>query len=279
MFKFFKNKTKDKFYEIGKYTATLPHNHSLPRFQKEFKLYDRQLPRIAAIVEKYNPNTIILDIGANVGDSALAIRSACNLTIWCVEGEKYYLKYLKKNLGAFRNDISIYEFFLGSKRDLIRIDVQNNGTTARIKNSDSGQYIQVCHPSEIYEQELNSNLANPGRKNISFIKIDTDGFDFSILTGFLPYIEKNSPELYFEYEVNDKKTHNESIEIISKLCDLGYEFVIFDNFGNLMRTADNVDAFIEINKYLISCKENGGGIYYCDVLASKNSAIIKEASE
>ena len=63
-------KKPDIQYTIGNISISLPHNHPLPSYQKAFLLYNKAVGIIAQIIEKENSNAIIIDIGANIGDTA-----------------------------------------------------------------------------------------------------------------------------------------------------------------------------------------------------------------
>jgi len=89
--------SKDREYLIGEYYITLPACHKLDFYQREFKNYDKKLPIIAALVSNKYHDAVIVDIGANVGDTAAAIRTAVSSPIICVEGNSDFLKYLNKN--------------------------------------------------------------------------------------------------------------------------------------------------------------------------------------
>jgi hypothetical protein len=68
---------------------SLPPDHGLPKFQAEHVMYDRFLPELARCLEG-GANTTIIDVGANVGDTALAMVSHCKPRILCVDGFSEY---------------------------------------------------------------------------------------------------------------------------------------------------------------------------------------------
>jgi len=65
-----RNSDKPDKYKIGIYEIEIPTNFTLPDNQKYFKLYDRFLPVLA---KNISSDKIIIDVGANIGDTAIAI--------------------------------------------------------------------------------------------------------------------------------------------------------------------------------------------------------------
>ena len=74
-------------YRVGAVELELPLSHELPFYQHDHPRYDRQLGAIAA--ELGGP---VVDIGANVGDTAAAIRAESDVPILCVEGDARVLR-------------------------------------------------------------------------------------------------------------------------------------------------------------------------------------------
>ena len=83
------------------------------------------------------------------------------------------------------------------------------------------------------------------------------------------------PIVYFEYDVIFDQANGEAdgLKTVQRLFELGYHFIVYDNFGNKMGSIseDIVKRFNEINQYLKSCKLNYGGICYVDVCAVHTS--------
>jgi hypothetical protein len=57
-------------HKIGATTIELPFSHRLPLYQSWFPTYDRALPRLAERISARYPESPIIDVGANVGDTA-----------------------------------------------------------------------------------------------------------------------------------------------------------------------------------------------------------------
>ena len=79
-------------YRIGSVELELPLSHELPFYRHDHPRYDRQLGAIAA--ELGGP---VVDVGANVGDTAAAIRAESGVPILCVEGDPRFFALLERN--------------------------------------------------------------------------------------------------------------------------------------------------------------------------------------
>jgi predicted RNA methylase len=99
---------KDIHYKIENFSVLLPNNHKLPEYQLTYKNYDKKLRLITENTNNDQEKNVIIDIGANVGDSAAYIRSFTNSHIYCIEGDLYYLNYLRKNITSIPNATIIY---------------------------------------------------------------------------------------------------------------------------------------------------------------------------
>lgn len=204
------------------------------------------------------------------------IRSYSDASIICIEGEEFYLNYLTKNAKIIPGLIVVNSFVSGIGEQLSGKIIKQKGT-ARIvipqEELTDSSLIKTRRLVQILEDE-HVNI-----KDVQFIKIDTDGYDFNILLGNKEMIALNKPDLYFEYDI--LFTENDiggSLDVIMFLEELGYCFVIYDNFGNLLQHigANSKNLFTGYNHYLKSCKNFGGGINYFDIFATTDISICED---
>ncbi|KAA6302260.1 MAG: hypothetical protein EZS26_001620 [Candidatus Ordinivivax streblomastigis] len=272
------SKKKESQYIIGNYTITVPFDHKLPEYQRWFKNYDKKIKNIIQSIDSYEnkDGKVIVDIGANIGDTATYIRSFTDAKIICVEGDNYYLEFLKKNIAQLP-DIEIFPVFVQGRNEDGKYSLTRNNGTASLKEADEKS-------TEIVFETLNSILEKNdiSLSSVEFLKIDTDGFDFDILLANESLIRRFNPNVYFEYDINyNENGIYDSIEVIKLFESLGYNFIVYDNFGNLLMIIDNncISRFVELNHYLQSCKIYNGGIPYLDVFATVNKDVIKNIWE
>lgn len=261
-------------YPIGNFELKLPAYHTLPGFQRKNKMYDKQIGAIAKVVAKHKPDSFVLDIGANVGDTAAEIRSATALPIVCIEGNEAFLAYLRPN-AAKVGGCTLIEQFVGTDADDDQsYKVVNYGGTAKVVETKESDV-------KVHSLEVLLEQAKLDKSKLSLFKTDTDGFDFRILNANLRLINEIKPVIFTEYDFTfNKPDETEAIALISKLTDIGYHYLVYDNFGNFMQSikANHLEAFEHLHLYLKSNKRYGGGLFYYDVLAvhERDKAIFEE---
>jgi glycogen(starch) synthase len=258
-----------KTHAIGRYSLALPLNHQLDAYQKTWKRYDTALGYIAQIVFQKYPHAAAIDIGANVGDSAGLIRNYAEVPILCVEGNPEFVSYLEQNAEQI-GGVAIAPWFVGKDGDTVAAEqIRSQAGTAMIINAvatEGDRLIQVKSLKTLLEEY-------PTFENFKLLKLDTDGFDFSIIQDSAEIIAENLPILYFEYDIHSGENSKvESLETLKLLSKIGYEyFAVYDNFGNYLISLSSQDheRFIDLNAYLESNYTKSGTIvvYYFDICA------------
>ena len=169
----------------------------------DFQIYSRENEQITASIEYFsnfwewdhmehfskhiNPTGVILDIGANIGNHCLMFRkyypSSKKLAF---EPLQYNWEVLQKNVSTQPN-IDTFKVSLSDKLGILKInnDFQDfNSGAASV--SDRGESV-VCIPLDYLELE-----------DISFMKIDVEGWEPYVIRGAIRTIEKNKPAIWLE---------------------------------------------------------------------------------
>ncbi|NHA01515.1 hypothetical protein G5V59_21605 [Nocardioides sp. W3-2-3] len=81
----------------------LPRGHALPYFTHPGSVYFDNLVALAKSLARSEGEVTLLDIGANVGDTALVVLDAAPGRAVCVEPDPHWLDYLQANVGAMAN--------------------------------------------------------------------------------------------------------------------------------------------------------------------------------
>src|SRR6478609_8505601 len=77
----------------------LPWSHRLPDYAERFPAYGQNLVAVAEAVARDEVGPFVMvDVGANVGDSALQVLAKVDARVLCVEGDEYWLDYLHRNV-------------------------------------------------------------------------------------------------------------------------------------------------------------------------------------
>lgn len=270
----FKAKKKTD-YQIGNFTISIPPNFALPKYQSTLKLYDRFLPVLAS---KLNSNSgLIVDIGANIGDTTIAMLQYCKNPFLCVEPSQVFLPYLEENLNRLPSEevkrISVVKKLIGTG-SLSGELVYNGLGTATVNILDGTNSNTHTRLDDIISNAL----------KVILLKVDTDGFDFDVLKSAEKTLRSDEPILYWENEISEDFQFSGFAELYSLLTQLGYRYIyVFDNFGNLMLEESSFEAVKNINTYIYSMKKKvcTRTIYYTDILAvtEKRHNVVKQAIE
>jgi hypothetical protein len=100
---------------VGDFTIALPDKHPLIDWQRSQPYRDQHIGISAGLFGRKYPRAALIDIGANVGDSAARMASHCRNDLILIEPSPLYLKYLKKNAALFHNKTMIEEVLIGGE--------------------------------------------------------------------------------------------------------------------------------------------------------------------
>jgi FkbM family methyltransferase len=246
-------------YELGGSEILLPLGHDLPLIRSMFPQYSTNIGRLCSYVSDKYPGLHVIDIGANVGDTAAIVREFSQCPILCVEGDEYYFNILSENIRRAKlQSVKTARAFVATY-------------TGEIK----GQLVSVAGTAHFVETEASSmkgiRLSRllddfPEFQSPKLLKIDTDGFDCSILRSELDWLGKQKPIIFFEYDPFFFRDQTyDGARIFEDLSAVGYTFaVIYDNFGDYLISVDlqrDVHILADLQNYYVGRK----GLQYVDV--------------
>lgn len=174
-----------KLYPFGRFSLAIPDDHKLSEIHRTHPFYDR-LSYMALAELLQSAEGAIVDIGANIGDSAAQFRTVCDLPIVCVEGAEEFIACLRYNAPRLGDGVTLVERFVapaGAHDGGLRY-VAEAGTgflepcQAGDQPIEEARYIAVGELLEIARAAANG--AEP-----AFIKVDTDGMDAGIVDELL----------------------------------------------------------------------------------------------
>lgn len=180
---------------------------------------------------------LVIDIGANIGDTTvpMGIAAGKNGLTLGFEPNPYIFKILDKNASLnkentniipYLNAITVHEaefFYLSSEASF-----SNGYISPIVDKSKHGKFIfdqkvKGIVLSELLEKEYKHKL-----DRLSFIKVDTEGYDKEILKSISNILCKYKPSIVAEiYPFN---TDEEKMELFQVLKKLNYQIFKFDDF-------------------------------------------------
>ncbi|WP_312089881.1 FkbM family methyltransferase [Chryseobacterium sp.] len=262
-------------YKIGKYKIFPKNNHMIEKYQAQFPLYDRFLPYFCSSLEG-----LIIDIGANIGDTSIAIFSQNeDCFIVGVEPDEVFFKDCIENieLNNLKNRFLGIQKFISTEKGAFVIEKDKTSSTGSINKSE----YQIEN-NTISFSELLQLVPSEISQHFDMLKIDTDGYDWDIINSFVDSNKtKEIPRfIFFEMQTflnNDvnktnqrEEMNNNYIFAIKKLIEKGFtHFSLFDNFGTYLLTTTNIEDIFKLNEYVIRSQVSNhySTIFYFDVLA------------
>lgn len=181
--------------------------------------------------EKYiKPNDVIIDVGANLGFTTILFSKLVGPNGKVISFEPsptIHPKLLKTiHMNSLQNVSTIYGG-CGTEEgelELCRIDGSSGNASLRVRQENALL-------EKIKIRPLDDWLASEKNK-ISFLKIDTEGFEAEVLKGAHRILSQDRPIIYIELTEDFKDSSLESVEILKSY---GYELPDFkgiDSCGN-----------------------------------------------
>ena len=245
-------------YRLGDVRLQLPLSHDLPLYRRSLPHYSLNLGRIAwQVNEKYRDLTMI-DVGANVGDSAAIVRMHCDIPILCIEGEERFFRYLAANAHALRG-LEIECAFIGAEGDKpVGVEMER-GTARVVLGPEATVGLTMRTLSEVVQR-------HPRFAAAKLLKIDAEGFDCKIISSESKLLSLTRPILFFEYQpVLSQRAHYDSFLVFSKLLSMGYSRqIVYEATGEYRMEVDldNNRALEDLHHYYGTTKRG-----YCDLVA------------
>lgn len=241
----------------------MPMYHNLPINVSRFKFYDTAITRVSDFLRQGKNNITYIDVGANIGDTILAINPTKKDIIIGVEPSSEFDKYLKKNLKEFSN-VVIENVICSSSSKEEKIKMVQIDGTAHIVEDDE---------SEIVRKDTLDNLVKKNNlKKVDFIKVDTDGHDFEVLKGSRTTIKKYRPAIFFECDMDENENYVKDIfGLFDFLVSCGYKsLIMYDNYGYLFGKFNLKDKETLENFFFY---QQNSDFYYFDILVMEEESL------
>ena len=263
-----------KKYILDGFSIKLNDEHMLPVYQHQLPMYDRFVPFLGMLANMSadgSGQSLILDIGANVGDTVAGFIKHTNARAICVEPTEEFFNLCKENVAGFGEQyskrITLVQAYISSNMEKSYASKVSKGTASMMESNSGGAPTYTI-------PYLMKKLGEP-LERLSVVKVDTDGYDAKCISSFEETLKKISPILYWENQIENDEQLINYIQLVDYLYSCGYRaFYVFDNFGNYICKVD-ADGMKNFNDYLAHILHGASArtFFYVDVLAAKPNRI------
>lgn len=222
------------------------------RYTRLYPTYNT--PLVAAVKLASTPaKSIVVDVGAAIGDTALLIAEECGGLLSeyiCIEGDPVFFSMLQVNIAELDRFRAI-EALLGDDQEHGRTLVRTHQGTA----SPQGSEVVTIRLDALVEAA-------------DVIKIDTDGFDGRVLSGARGLLERSDPVIIFEWHpILMDATGSDAHEPFVVLEESGYSSLLwFSKTGEFSHQTDAIEREA-IDAAAAACRQNPSADMHFDIVA------------
>jgi FkbM family methyltransferase len=265
------------------HTLLMPSEHPLPMTLQAFPQCNRSLglavEAIGAIHANNSPITVI-DVGANIGETVAIIEQrmpgACSYL--CIEADENIAELCRLNY-AGNHRIEVKQCFIGEDEGSLVWLEDDGRANSSTKLATEPHVRDETSFDRLVRLDTVAHSFAETHGHLSLIKVDTEGYDFSVLRSSSGLLSKYRPKLYFEWFPKLLTGLNEEVwggfEFLEKF---GYRhFVFFTSQGNFYCEISDPDRFFLSS--LARVTEREGAFEYFDVFASTSEEVCNELTE
>jgi FkbM family methyltransferase len=275
-----KNHTVDG-YLYGR-SMRMPAEHPLPAVLHRFPQYNRPLAmaiKAIASPSSGSPNLTVVDVGANIGETVAVIEQLVpDVSYLCIEADDDIARICRFNHRG-NPRVQIEQCYIGENAGslvMLQDDGRANPTTKLI---DQANFDESSNYGRLVRLDTVAGPFADAHHGLSLIKVDTEGYDFSVLRSGPRLIERYRPALYFEWFPDLLTDLQEEVwNGFDYLEGFGYlHFVFFSSQGDYYCHLSRPDHFVL--KSLASTASQNKSLLYFDVFASTEAAVCQRLVE
>jgi FkbM family methyltransferase len=210
----------------------MPWSHRLPDYAAATPAYGQNIVRLAELLAVPDAPLRMLDVGANIGDTALQVLERVDARVLCVEGDPYWLRWLVANTGTHPH-VTVVPGLLQVGPDTPATTPRRRSGTTRFVSGDADGSAGTLSVEELQRR-------HPELERVRLVKSDTDGYDVVLVPGLAAGRADRRPVLFFEYDLGlSLAAGNDPGRVWPELADLGYDAVsVWDNLGEPVAALD-----------------------------------------
>ena len=171
-------KTSDPLvmWELNGRKLRLRLSHQLPFYRREFPTYSANLERLARTLHQVHKRLVMIDAGANIGDSVALAGIGPDDACLLIEGEPDYLELLRENTADLPGAVCLGAM-LSDQPGSADVHLISTGGTAQLVAADAHTHSTPLVTLDTVVQQ------HPSFQEAHLLKIDVDGYDFRVMRG------------------------------------------------------------------------------------------------
>ena len=248
---------------VGNFDITIPSSNPLYHQYRDNPDYTAELGRIAAHVHAKYPGMICVDVGANVGDTAAIIRSACPAPIVCIEGDQLAAEILVKN-AELMGGLDVKQVYLSDSSGTQQVTISKQGWNSTLVPTDDTAFMD-----SVTFLTLDEALGEIDLQTVKLLKVDAEGYDPRVLRGSRSVLETGRPVVLFEYNrENLWDLGEDGLRVFDNFRALGYKSALFwEARGRFMLHAmlDDTSMIEDLHHYVDRQGQPLASVPYLDV--------------
>lgn len=266
---------------IGDVAIRLHPESRLIQFMHRHPQYDRFMPQLASLLED---RALIVDVGANVGDTIAAVISRCpTAQILGVDADSEIFELLRDNVTEIERvypEANIQTLLCLVGDNLHGSMKQTNGTSMLLEGvvADSSRELRSQSLDDVvrdWKEAAQSTLP------VRVLKTDVDGYDYNVLLSGAEVLRSDKPIVFYESQTNRRSDVGSYLDLYDAMISYGYKyFYAFDNFGGYMMRLTR-ESYRDAMLYIHRQNEIGRTrtLWYMDILvcAEKDVEMVKTA--
>jgi len=211
---------------LGKYEfQTIENDEGI---STELQIYESHEPLTThLIINELKQDMVCIDLGSNIGYYAVIESNIIGESgkIFAIEPSPVNFPILKLNLeNQKKNNFVAYNIGIGDKNEEMEfiISAKSNWSRIRMNNEKINSEDKVI---KIPVKTLNSFVNENNIKKIDILRMDVEGFEYSILLGANEVLEKFKPKLFIEIHkmyLGKEKTYQIFNELKNKKYEIKY---------------------------------------------------------
>lgn len=240
-------------------TLSMPWSHRLPDYARLFPTYGQNLVDLAVGLGEIDRPLGVIDVGANIGDSAAQILAKVDARVLCVEADPEYLPYLERNIGFDDRCVIEFGLLVTDVAQAAGLGAVRTGGTTRFAQGGTGEGAAALTVADLAARHRDL-------PPVRLVKSDTDGYCTTLIPPLARAYAESRPVLFFEYDhdLTRRAGQPNPAAVWVDLQAAGYSLVgIWDNFGKPIQLVSIDEA--PVRAAVLDTPLADRGYYYWDV--------------